>query len=31
MVVAKEDAGKSWQTLVGPEDPAEASQKAPTR
>ena len=31
LVLVKENAGKSWQELVGPEDPATASETAPTR
>lgn len=31
LVLVKEDASKSWQELVGPEDPATASETAPTR
>ncbi len=31
LVLVKEDAGKSWQALVGPEEPAKASEVAPTR
>lgn len=31
LVLVKEDAGKSWQEIVGPEDPAVASESAPTR
>ena len=31
LVVGKEHASKSWHELVGPDDPAEASEKAPTR
>lgn len=31
LVLVKENAGKSWQELVGPEDPATASDTAPTR
>lgn len=31
LVLVKEDAGKSWQDIVGPEDPAVASETAPTR
>ncbi|UJR31186.1 hypothetical protein I4U23_018693 [Adineta vaga] len=30
LVLAKEDAGKSWQAVVGPEEPAKASESAPT-
>lgn len=30
-VIAKEDASRSWQAVVGSEDPAEAAQKEPTR
>jgi len=31
LVLVKENASKSWQELVGPEEPAKASETAPTR
>ncbi len=31
LALVKEDASTSWQELVGPEDPAHASETAPTR
>ncbi len=29
--MAKENASKTWQDIVGPEEPAKASETAPTR
>jgi len=31
LVLVKENAGKSWQEIVGPEEPAKASEISPTR